>query len=326
MEMYKKLAGVIGAGGSERLARLWSILCGEDEARVMLAMPATVEKIAEKTGMSADAASEIIKSLFRKGVAFERVKDGVSTWQPPKNLIQFHDASILWPEAPAEFLAAWKEFMEEEFPAFMKMIASAGLGPFMRVVPVNRVIEGGAEVLPYEHAASMIRDAKTIAVTDCTCRKTMKKCDAPLEACIQLDKGAEYSMKRGTGRSITKEEALKILDVSEAAGLIHVSENRSRIGNVLCNCCPCCCMALEPMITAGVRGFAAPSRYAAAVDASACNGCGICEDRCHFSAISMSDSVAAVDGALCIGCGLCCTWCEPCAISLSQVRPKEFIP
>ena len=54
------------------------------------------------------------------------------------------------------------------------------------------------------------RRPKTLAVTKCTCRLTAHKCDRPLEACLQVNRAAQYSIDRGTGREVSKEEALKI--------------------------------------------------------------------------------------------------------------------
>lgn len=324
--IFRKLAGAFGVGGSERIVRLLGMLCSDAEAQVMAALPATKDAVVEKTGFDAREVDDALKGLFIKGLVFERIKEGVSTFSPPKNLVQFHDATVLWPGAPAEFIDTWKEFMDEEYPQFLQMITSAGLGPFMRIIPINKAIEGGSEVLPYEHAARMIGDAEKHAVTDCTCRLTQKNCDRPVNICIQLDRGAAYAIKRGTGREIAKDEALALLDKAEEAGLVHLSENRSRAGNVICNCCSCCCMALEPMKSAGIKGFAAPSRYVSAVDADRCAGCLTCVERCPMDAVSDSGGQAEIDEDKCIGCGLCMSTCPEEAISLLETRPPDFIP
>lgn len=322
--IFKKLAGMIGVGNSERLATLWSMVCDADEAAVLVAMPGTVEALAAKTGKSAPELEAVLGVMFKKGVAFEQTRDGVTTWARPKNLLQFHDGTLLWPDAPAGFIDLWKEFMDEEYPAFINMLKSAGMGPFVRVVPVNKYIEDATVVLPYENASKMIDEATSLAVTPCTCRVSQRKCDYPVEVCLQINKGADYALKRGTGRALTKAEAHEILDIAEKAGLIHISENRAKIGNVICNCCPCCCMAVGPMLSAGA--FAAPSRFAASVDASSCDGCTLCEPRCHAGAIAVTEGIAAVDPARCIGCGLCASVCPPDAIKLKESRPAKFIP
>jgi len=324
---FQKLSARLGLGNSERLPGIWSMLCTDEEAAILLAMPGTIGEISSKTGVSPDRLESVLHELFIKGVVFERSKDGKTSYSPPRNFVQFHDATILWPDAPAEFIEKWKDFMDTEYPAFTKMIDSAGIGPFMRIIPINRAVEGSSNVLPYEHAANMIRESSSLAVTDCTCRKTQKKCDAPIKVCIQLNRGADYSIKRGTGKQINTEQALQILKDSEEAGLVHLSENRARVGNVICNCCPCCCQALNPLIYGNIKGLTAPSRYLATVDNDVCSSCGLCLDRCHTGALSMSDNgPVVVSQEKCIGCGLCSSVCEENAISLKDIRPTNFIP
>jgi len=173
-DIYRKLTGKIGLGNSERIARLWAMLCGEDEAALVMALPGTLEALAAKTGRTTDETAALLKTLYHKGVVFERIKDGVATYNAPRNFIQFHDATILWPEAPAEYLDLWKEFIYEEYPSFIKMMDDAGMGPFMRIIPINRSIKGGSEVLPYEAAANMIGEASLVALANCACRKAQR--------------------------------------------------------------------------------------------------------------------------------------------------------
>jgi MinD superfamily P-loop ATPase len=68
----------------------------------------------------------------------------------------------------------------------------------------------------------------------------------------------------------------------------------------------------------------APSRFKVKLDADACSGCGLCEDRCQFHAISV-DEVAVVDGDKCYGCGNCVITCPDEALTLEEVRPLEHI-
>lgn len=47
-----------------------------------------------------------------------------------------------------------------------------------------------------------------------------------------------------------------------------------------------------------------------------CNGCGICERACAYTAIKVHESVAKVEEGACFGCGLCATVCPVNAIKL----------
>jgi len=173
----------------------------------------------------------------------------------------------------------------------------------------------------------LIEGARTIAVTKCSCRVIDGACGKPLEVCMQLDRAAEYSIERGTGRPLTREQALRMLEQCEEEGLVHVAENKQGVGNVICNCCNDCCLNWTS-IRSGLGKFVAPSRFRAAIQAEDCNGCELCVDRCFFDAMHMveADTLAAVDQDKCMGCGVCRVVCPTDAISMELVRPQDFIP
>jgi len=201
----------------------------------------------------------------------------------------------------------------------------SGARPGMRVIAVDRAIESGAGILPYDAARDMIKSADALAVVNCACRVAMANCDLPLETCLQLNKAAEYALKRGTGRPLTPEEALKILEEAEELGLVHSTDNRAGRGNIICNCCADCCLSLTMLIKYGGRGMD-PSRFQARVDPELCQGCQTCLDRCLFGAIFMEDDTARLREDKCLGCGLCAFTCPEGAITLREIRPAEFIP
>jgi Pyruvate/2-oxoacid:ferredoxin oxidoreductase delta subunit len=326
-DLYQNLSKKIGTENSTLIPKIWRTICSEKEAEILNAMPGTAEELAEKFDTSVDEMSGILHELFIKGVVFEVIREGVTRYRMPNHIIQFHDATILWKDAPKEMIDLWVQYMDEEFPQIPEMLTAINFPPFFRVVPINEGIEAQTQVLPYEDAAKIVEAARNIAVTDCTCRLIMKKCDKPLNVCLQLDKGADYAIKRGTGRKIDVEEAKQILKTCEEAGLVHTTENKAGVGTVLCNCCECCCEAIPFLKNPATKGIVAPSRYRAAVDEGLCTSCGACIDICPMEAISMNDDdIASVDAELCIGCGLCTNECPVDAIALVEVRGESFIP
>jgi formate hydrogenlyase subunit 6/NADH:ubiquinone oxidoreductase subunit I len=329
--VYEKLAMLIGAPPSGRIQGLWKMLCSEEEAALALAMPGTVEELAGKTGLPPGRAKTLAEGLFRKGVAFERMKEGGLKYNRAKDLLQFHDATILWPEAPPEFLLLWQEFMETEYVELTKMIAEMDLAPVTRVIPVEQVLEGGgSRVQPFDSAMKIVEQASRVAVTNCTCRLTARKCESPLEACIQLGRAADYAIKRGTGREVTREEAREILRRSEEAGLVHVTDNRADGGHIVCNCCSCCCIVLPVILRTRKRVLLAPSRFLPEVNLETCNLCGVCVEACPVQAMSLAGEKGAervtVKEDLCIGCGQCAYRCPLEVIALKEVRNPDFIP
>jgi ferredoxin len=323
---YKELANRIGLGNSERIAKLFQLIASPQEAEILLSMPKTPDQITSTFNLTDEQATTILRSLFVKGVAFRSKKDDSVTYRMSKDLIQFHDASILWPDAPQEFLDLWQEFMEDEWPDLAKQFNKMMPRPFTRVVPVGITIEAKTHVLAFEDIRDMLEKARAISVTKCTCRLTAHKCDKTLEACLQINRAAEYNIDRGTGRALTKDEALDIVRKAELDGLIHVVMNKQSVDHFICNCCPCCCQTMPILIKHNIRVIE-PSRFAATVDADACTGCGACLDRCYFSAISINeDETAQVDLSKCMGCGLCQVVCPSEALSMTQVRETDFVP
>ena len=116
-------------------------------------------------------------------------------------------------------------------------------------------------------------------------------------------------------RFITKEEALKILNDAEEAGLVHLTSNTADRVGFICNCCRCCCVALGVATRLKDAESHPISNFYASIDADNCNACGVCEDRCPAGAISIKE-IALVDLPLCIGCGLCASACPTEAIDL----------
>ena len=325
--VYEKLAEKIMVPGSVRIPKLFAMLADENEAAMLLALPATASELAAKMNIDPSLAEKKLAEFYHKGLAFKSVKPDGVRFRLDRDIVQFHDATILWPEAPKAYFALWQEFMEEEWPAYAKIVESAIPKPFTRIIPVEASVSAKNQILSFESAKELIESAKVICVTKCTCRLIAGKCDRPIEVCLQIGKAAEYNLDRGTGRRVTQAEALQILKDSEEAGLMHVTMNRSADMHFICNCCGCCCIAMPVMIKYGTR-MTDPSRYLATIDPDACQACGACVDRCWFSAITLDEenNTAIVAADKCMGCGVCQVSCPAEAIKLVESRPREFIP
>jgi ferredoxin len=324
--LYRDLASRIGLGQSQLIADIWRLIANPEEARLLLALPGNAPALAERCGLPEHEIAHMLQTLFVKGVVFPSGKTDPPTYKMSRDLVQFHDASILWPDAPQEFLDLWQEFMEREWPEVAITFSQMMPRPFTRVIPVGVTIQARTHILAFEDIKEIVDNAQTISVTKCTCRLTAHKCDKMLEACLQINRGAEYNIARGTGRRLTKEEALEIVRDAEQDGLIHVVMNKQEVDQFICNCCPCCCQTMPILIQRGIS-VVEPSRFAAQVDPETCSSCGTCVERCYFSAITLEEGEsAAVDQSKCMGCGLCQVTCPTEAISMAEVRPSDFIP
>ena len=327
--VYTQLAELIGAGASKVVPRIFASLVTESEAKVLLASapPATVAELSQKTGIDAAGIERMVDPLFRKGLLFKSKKPDGTRYYRVRHVLQFHDATAVMQDPPQLMLDLWKEFMRTEWDDTIKMFESVLPRAAVRVIPINTAVEPNSQILAMDDVGKLIDGARTIAVTKCSCRVIDGACGKPLDVCMQLDRAAEYSIERGTGRPLTREQALRMLEQCEADGLVHVAENKQGVGNVICNCCNDCCINWTS-IRSGLGKFVAPSRFRAAIQAEDCNGCELCVPRCFFDAMHMveADTLAAVDQEKCMGCGVCRVVCPTDAISMELVRPQEFIP
>jgi NAD-dependent dihydropyrimidine dehydrogenase PreA subunit/DNA-binding MarR family transcriptional regulator len=314
----------IGARQSKVVPRILETLLDESEAKLLLAAApaATVEELAAKTGMDAAKIETMVDPMFRKGVLFKSKKPDGTRYYRVRQVVQLHDATAVMNNPPPGMLELWKEYMRTEWGEQIKSFETA----FVRVVPINVSIEPNSQILASDDVISIIERAQNIAVTKCSCRAVDGACGQPVEVCLQLDRAADYSLERGTGRKLTREEALRMLEMCEDQGLVHVAENRQGVGHVICNCCRDCCLNW-PSVKSGVGKFVSPSRFRAVVDTDHCNGCEKCIERCFFDALQMGEGeLAAVDEQKCMGCGVCRYACMLDAITMQVVRPQEFVP
>ena len=324
--MYEQLAEKIFLTGSSIIPELWKMIADESEAELLLGLPGTAADLASSTGRDAAEVQEALEGLYHKGVVFKSVKPEGVKYRLASSLVQFHDASILWPEAPQAYYDLWQRYMDEEWPSYAQVVMGMLPRPFTRVIPVEQSIEAKSRILAFEDVRSLIDNADQVAVTNCTCRLIAHKCDKPVEVCLQIGKAAAYTVDRGSGRAVSKEEALEILRLSEEAGLVHVTMNRAGDSHFICNCCDDCCMSFTLLISDAIN-LCDPSRFAAEVDAESCTACGLCEERCYFGALSLEDDgTARILAEKCMGCGLCQVACPEKAISMVQVREEDFIP
>lgn len=246
-------------------------------------------------------------------------------------MTQLHDSNLSSADkwVDTELLDLWKDFYETEWLPSMATIPTDSYVHYIRVLPALKATEMSPglpadEFLPEENVAELIKGADPIAVVPCTCRRSMRRCDDPLDNCLQFNRGAEYAISRGAGRKITAEEAIVIARQAEDAGLIHTWPFAvSPRLNEICNCCRDCCAIFNAGLRFGTIGqILEKSRFRARIDQGLRTGCQECVERCFFDAIEMAKPStgkklkATVDEGMCFGCGLCAVVCDPGAITM----------
>lgn len=331
-DAYTLLADKLGHGGSERFKKILRRLMDEDGAQIAASLPCPAPELAQKLNKREEDITTKLEELFGRGVVFMTSKG----YQFARDLLQLHDATAsdvrldgIWGR---ELLDLWEDFCQAEwYPGWAKGIQTLNT-PAWRVIPARKAVPEGASLLPAEDLESILDQSTRFAVVHCACRRVAARCDLPLEVCLQLNRGAEYVLARGTGRELTREGAMDVLDEAVAAGLIHSVYNLSQAINVICNCCTDCCVFYYPLSRyGGLEKGVARSRFRAEVDQTTCLGCQTCVERCPFGAVEMvrvtgeKKLKAQVDTEGCFGCGVCVVGCESDSIRLVEVRPPEQV-
>jgi len=331
-DTLKQYAEKLGFPGSETMAKIFAILYDDaDSVAVAEALPGSVADIAARTGLNEERVRQIAQKLLRKG-AISRVLAKGDYYRLYPAMIELRDAVVIMPDCPEELFELWEIIIKEEMPRIVPVFNKLNLTPMLRVIPIEETVENSSRVLDADSARSIIRSARIITAIPCPCRTQAKHlgktkdCIAPdgVNLCMQINGFAEAAIDRGVGEVLSTDEALRRLAVAEEAGLVHTVRNNVKEDMFMCNCCPCCCTAMFLHNQAGFDASFAPSRFLAQVDADTCTGCGTCEEKCAFNAITVGDT-AVIDRNKCMGCGNCVIVCPVEAIALQEARPPEFI-
>jgi ferredoxin len=202
-----------------------------------------------------------------------------------------------------------------------------GIGE-MVVIPVNAEIKKDQTVLNFDKVKKIVDASKKITVMNCGCRMDLKHCDSPVETCMTFDDKAEEmltseDLQHLKPHPVTREEAMRVLEMSSAAGLVHLAyvdkEDPSKKIHTVCSCCSCCCEPLGGILRFGLAPHLLKASAYSVTDESQCSGCGVCVDRCQFGARKIRNGLLEFDKGRCLGCGLCVSTCPAHAISLIQL-------
>jgi Pyruvate/2-oxoacid:ferredoxin oxidoreductase delta subunit len=188
-------------------------------------------------------------------------------------------------------------------------------------IPVHVEIESEHRVYDFSEMKEILERARRITVQDCGCKTEYENCNAPRDVCISLDEAADESLVNGKDnpREVNVDEAIKVLQKSHEAGLVHMAytmKGEEKPG-IICSCCPCCCHTLGSLIRNGLHTQILTSKYIAAYDRNKCVECEECVERCVFQARQKERGKLVYDQSKCFGCGLCVSTCPTKAISLA---------
>ncbi len=303
------------------LAKLFTVEQAE-LANFLSLTPLSIKEIAEQAKSSESEVKPQLLNMVKKGlieIKREAGKGFVFSLMP--FVVGFYERQNA--KIDQEFAELFEAYYHEAFHKIMMVDPSVH-----RVIPVERSIPVNIDVMPYEKASTYLDEANSWGVLNCICRVQKKLigegCDHPIENCLVFSAKVNAFDRTDDIRSLTKEEALQILEEANKAGLVHSTNNAQKDVNYICNCCTCSCGVLRGMSEKGCLDAVSASDFFASVDDKLCNGCEVCIDRCQFNALKMQDGISTVNTKFCVGCGLCVTTCCTEAITLTQ-KEKEHL-
>ncbi|MBC9785583.1 4Fe-4S binding protein [Heliobacterium chlorum] len=343
-EVFKALArrldkNPVGAPMNETLMQILYRMYEEKEARIASQFPqgfTTADKLSLLTGFSEEDIVIQLNHMADKGLVIDIPRKGRTLYSLTPLVIGFFEYTFMrvTDKLPMKDLAELfekyhheKGVSEEFFGADTKMFQT---WTYESLMPE----EVETEVLDYEKASAMIRDAGGGSLTMCYCRHQALHrgtvCDAPIhDVCMSLGNASEWLVRRGFARPASVDEMLRVLEQTEALGLVHLADNVQKNPAYLCHCCGCCCGVLRSINEHDVFSVHR-SNFIPEIALERCNGCGACVKRCHIHAIKVAEcdvngKKAIIDTSRCIGCGACVKGCNKRAIRLVR-RDQIYIP
>ncbi|MGI6209400.1 MAG: 4Fe-4S dicluster-binding protein [Anaerolineae bacterium] len=277
-----------------------------------------LEIIAERAGLSVAQARRALMAMARRGMVWFERQGGTSRFRLAPFIVGIYEAQ--------------KDILDHELAHLVEdYMAQGGAAGIMGPEPaLHRVIPALGSVrtewiLPYDDVRAILLQARSFEVSDCICRvqqaKLGRTCRFPVHNCLSFS-GREAAPGPD---SLTREEALALLDEAEQVGLVHSVSNVAEGLGYVCNCCGCCCGILRGITEYGLAGSMARPNYVASIERGTCTACGRCAQRCQVGAISEGEDGYGVLAERCIGCGLCVTGCPSGAASLSRLPAAQTV-
>ena len=332
--VYEDLADALGRlpNGFPRTAqgfeiRLLQAIFEPPDARLAALLEREAKSIGELAGLTGLAPDDVQQRLFglaEHGLAWPSKKAGELRFRLAPFIIGIYEAQL--------------RRMDRDLAQLIEDYMNAGgalgiMGPrpaLHRVVPAYKAIKP-EWVLPYDDVRALLDGAVAFQVRDCICRVAMQKLDQPCRFPLRTCLAYFTRPSPATEQSISREEAIEVLDQAEEVGLVHTVSN-VRTGSLLpegvgyvCNCCGCCCGILRGITRWGIADSVAHAAYRAEIDAESCSDCGTCIQRCQVKAISYDGDEPRVDARRCIGCGLCVSSCPVGALRLRKRATSDIL-
>ncbi|MFL0247726.1 4Fe-4S dicluster domain-containing protein [Candidatus Clostridium stratigraminis] len=350
-EAYKSLEERInrfpqGAPPSETLYKILGLLFSEKEASLVAQLPIkpfTVKTASRVWKMDEASTERILQELSSRAILLDMEHNGVSEYVLPPPMAGFFEFSMMRTRHDIDQKLLGELYyqylnVEEDFVKQLFLGTETRLG---RVFVQEEVLsnENKVEILDFERASHIIKEASHIGISTCYCRHKMyhvgKACDAPLDICMTFNGTASSLIKHSYARKVDASEGLELLHKAYEHNLVQCGENVREDVSFICNCCGCCC---EAMLAAKKFGMLHPvqtTAYIPKVNTENCINCGSCVKACPINAIETKEienglggmkKVVKINEDICLGCGVCVRSCHKNSLFLERRQEKIITP
>ncbi len=262
--------------------------------------PKSAADVAPLCGLSEDTVEKLLWDLAMAGVCFVNEIDGtdkywLETWIPGVMEMMVNNK---------ENVARYPQ-IAEAFEAYGRVRGPMSAGNFpvgtglMRVIPIEKSIQGETRKASYEEVSRYLNENSIFSVSDCACRTARESMGEGCghlkeDMCIQMGHAAEYYIRTGRGREVSREEAFEIIRRAEENGLMHQIPNTDGSGktHAICNCCGCSCLSLRTA-EMFINSDMVRSNYVSTVDKDKCVACGECVEVCPVNALKLGEKICS---------------------------------
>ena len=347
-----------GAPPSETLYKILGILFSENEAALVAQLPIRpfTAKTAGRVWKTDEAAARnILDRLAARAILIDAGEGNRRTYSLPPPMAGFIEFSMMRTRSDVDqklLSELYHQYLNVEEDFIKDLFFSAEIRPgraFVQEAVLSR--ENLTQTLDFEKASHIIESARHIGISMCYCRHKARHlgtaCDAPMDICMTFGDCADSLIRHEFARRVNASECMELLREAYKNNLVQFGENVRESPSFICNCCGCCCEALQAARKFGMLHPVQTTAYIPRIIEYGCTGCGQCAKACPIEAIELVAAVpsipetnagemppntatrkkkARINDEICLGCGVCARACNNQSICMERRAEKIITP